>query len=107
MPDTSLIESFKGKLPTGKGVMSAAISALFFFGTLLVNVTSKNTHIADVQAQQEKRIADLESTVHGELVTKDAVQQLQKSEDQRFDDLKDQIKAYHDEEMRFHHGAHN
>lgn len=100
MADASFLDSLKDKLPKG----STIISAVFLVATMLVQWGGKNQHFADVQAQQEKRLTDVESQVQHELVTKEAVRQLEKANDQRFDDLKEQLKAYHDEEVRYHHG---
>lgn len=95
----SFFDTIKDKLPKG----STLLSALFLAGSLLIQYGGKSQHFADVQAQQDKRIADLETAVKKDLATRDALSEFKSSTDQRFNDLRDQIKSYHDEEFRFHH----
>lgn len=64
---TSFINSLKDRLPKWGSI---ALSAAFFGATLIVNVTANKTHIADVQAQQDKRITNLEEAVKNDLATR-------------------------------------
>lgn len=61
--------SFQG-IKKISGKTGAILSFVFFCATCLINWTSNHTHIADVQAEQEKRITVLEDAVKNDLATR-------------------------------------
>lgn len=69
---------------------SAILSALFFVSTLLVNYGASRTHIADVQAQQEKRLDTIESQIKNDLATRREVDDI-KATVHRVEDKIDRI----------------
>jgi len=96
----SLADKIKESLPKKVGSIASIICLV---GTFLIQFGSSKTHYADVQQQHEKRISDVENYMKNDLATKEAVKQMNDSNNRRFDDLKEQIKQYHDDEVRFHH----
>lgn len=99
-PATSFLETVKDKLPKATGTL---LSAAFLLCSVAVQYGGKNQHIVDVQAQQDKRIGDVETAIKKDLATRDALADFKDSTDKRLSDIKDQLKAYHDDEVRFHH----
>ena len=65
--ESQILETLKARLPKSA---AALLSALFFVATVLVNYGASRTHISDVQAQQEKRLEQLEHKVDEDLATR-------------------------------------
>src|SRR6185369_1607566 len=93
----SFLESIKDKLPKMAGVL---LSAAFFAGTIIVNVTSKSTHFVEVQAEQEKRISSLESQVKNDLATRNELKEFKGDATERLNRIEDKL----DRELLFHRG---
>src|SRR5215510_4914588 len=55
---------------------STILSASFFVATLLVNYGASRTHISDVQAQQEKRLDNIEAQIKNDLATRREVDEV-------------------------------
>lgn len=94
-PAVSFLESVKDKLPK---MVSILLSAAFFAGTLIINVTSKSAHFVEVQAQQEKRISDLEGQVKNDLATRREMQDFKGDATARLNRIEDKL----DKELLFH-----
>jgi len=74
MPDTQpLFDALKDRLPKH---VSLILSALFFVGTLLINVSVQKTHYADQLQDQGSRIAALEQIVKNDLATRREVDEV-------------------------------
>ena len=67
---------------------STILSASFFVATLLVNYGASRTHISDVQAQQEKRLDNIEAQIKNDLATRREVDEV-KSTVNRIEDKLD------------------
>ena len=91
----SFIESVKDKVPK---LASVLLSAAFFCGTIVVNVTSKSAHFVEVQAQQERRISDLEGQVKNDLATRREMQDFKGDATERLNRIEDKL----DKELQFH-----
>ena len=95
MANTSLFDSFR---PRGAGLISAALSGLFFAGTMLVNLGSTRTHNADIQAQHERRIAALEEALKNDTATRREVQDFKQDTNTRLIRIENKL----DEELKVH-----
>lgn len=71
--DPQILQSLREKLPKSA---SALLSALFFVATVLVNYGASRTHISDVQAQQEKRLDNIEAQIRNDLATRREVDEV-------------------------------
>ena len=81
------LETLKARLPKSA---SALISALFFAATVLVNYGASRTHISDVQAQQEKRLDNIEAQIRNDLATRREVDEVKSTVD-RIEDKIDRV----------------
>jgi hypothetical protein len=79
--------------------VSSIVSIICLAGTFLIQYGSSRTETADKLKRDDERITVLEK----QMATKDAVDQMKQSIDTRFADLKEQLKQYHEDEIRFHH----
>ena len=70
---------------------STILSAAFFVATLLVNYGATRTHISDVQAQQEKRLDNIEAQIKNDLATRREVDEV-KATVNRIEDKLDQFR---------------
>src|SRR5215469_7371676 len=70
---------------------STILSASFFVATLLVNYGASRTHISDVQAQQEKRLDNIEAQIKNDLATRREVDEV-KTTVNRIEDKLDQFR---------------
>src|SRR5215470_17025156 len=71
--NSHIFETLREKLPKSA---SAVLSALFFVATVLVNYSASRTHVADVQAQQEKRLDNIEAQIRNDLATRREVDEV-------------------------------
>jgi preprotein translocase subunit SecG len=85
--NSQILETLKGRLPRSA---SAVLSALFFVATVLVNYSASRTHVADVQAQQEKRLDSIEAQIRNDLATRREVDEV-KSTVNRIEDKLDRV----------------
>lgn len=92
-------DSLLGLKPHLPAVASAFFSALFFIATLIFNYSGKSQHMQDVQADQERRLELLEK----DQVTRREVDLMRQEMKDDFADVKAQVQAYRDEELKYHH----
>lgn len=85
--DSQILQGLREKLPKSASVL---LSALFFVATVLVNYGASRTHISDVQAQQEKRLDNIEAQIRNDLATRREVDEV-KSTVNRIEDKLDGI----------------
>jgi Tfp pilus assembly protein PilN len=91
--DSHILETLKARLPKSA---SAVLSALFFIATVLVNYGASRTHISDVQAQQEKRLDNIEAQIRNDLATRREVDEVKSTVDRiedKLDSLGDRLPA--------------
>lgn len=89
--DSHILETLKARLPKSA---SALLSALFFAATVLVNYGASRTHISDVQAQQEKRLDNIEAQIRNDLATRREVDEVKSTVDRiedKLDNLGDRL----------------
>jgi hypothetical protein len=88
--ESHILETLRARLPKNA---SALLSALFFVATVLVNYGASRTHISDVQAQQEKRLDNIEAQIRSDLATRREVDEV-KSTVNRIEDKLDHIRQH-------------
>ena len=94
-PMASFLDTAKNRLPRWASVI---LSGAFFGATLLVNYGASKTKIADIQAQQEKRLSTLEDTVRTDLATRRELQDFKGDATERLNRIEDKL----DKELQFH-----
>ena len=93
---TKMIHSLRensGKIGIALAVLTLAWSSISAY-------VSSSTHFEDMQAQQEKRLSDLESQVRNDLATRREIQDLKADTIARFDRIENMLGR----ELEFHHG---
>ena len=74
------------------------MSGSFFVGTLLVNISSENTHMRDVQIQQERRLDAIEAEIKNDLATRREVSEVKATTER----IENKLDRYRDEELKYH-----
>jgi hypothetical protein len=87
-------------LRENSGKIGMALAVLTLAWSSISAYVSSSTHLEDVQAQQERRIADLESQVRNDLATRREIQDLKADTTSRFDRLENLLNR----ELEMHHG---
>lgn len=93
---TKMIHSLKensGKIGIALAVLTLAWSSISAY-------VQSSTHLQDVQAQQERRISDLESQVRNDLATRREIQDFKTDTISRFDRIENLLAR----ELEAHHG---
>src|SRR5499425_3254165 len=76
---------------------STILSASFFVATLLVNYGASRAHISDVQAQQEKRLDNIEAQIKNDLATRREVDEVKTTVNR----IEDKLDSFRNEEMKY------
>jgi peptidoglycan hydrolase CwlO-like protein len=93
MSKDTFITAIKENLPKQFGVVAAVIMAGF---SLASNYASNNTHLQDLQKDQERRI---------ELLEKDSATRREMDEVKKtVDRIESKLDHYREEELKYHHG---
>ena len=87
-------------LKENSGKIGMALAVLTLAWSSISAYVGSNTHLQDVQAQQEKRIADLESQVRNDLATRREIQEFKADTISRFDRVENLLNR----EIEFQHG---
>lgn len=82
------------------GKIGVLVAVLTLAWSSISSYVEGNTHLQDVQSQQEKRISDLEAQVKNDLATRREIQDLKAETTARFDRVENKL----DQELEFHHG---
>ncbi|HYX54345.1 MAG TPA: hypothetical protein VE783_12890 [Candidatus Limnocylindrales bacterium] len=80
-----LIHSLKER----SGKIGIVIAVLTLAWSSISSYVEASTHLQDIQAQQEKRLSDLEAQVRNDLATRREIQDLKTDTSARFDRLED------------------
>ncbi len=87
-------------LRENSGKIGMALAVLTLAWSSISAYVASSTHIEDVQAQQEKRISDLESQVRNDLATRREIEELKADTVGRFDRIENMLNR----ELEMHHG---
>lgn len=87
-------------LRENSGKIGMALAVLTLAWSSISAYVSSSTHLEDVQAQQERRIADLESQVRNDLATRREIQDFKAETVSRFDRIENMLTR----ELEFQHG---
>jgi hypothetical protein len=81
------------------GKIGVVVAVLTLLWSSISAYVGSNTHLIDIQAQQEKRISDLEAQVRNDLATRREIEELRSENTARFDRVENKL----DRELEFHH----
>jgi hypothetical protein len=95
-----LMSKMLNSLRENSGKIGMALAVLTLAWSSISAYVSSSTHLEDVQAQQERRIADLESQVRNDLATRREIQDFKAETVSRFD----RIEGLLTRELEFQHG---
>ena len=87
-------------LRENSGKIGIALALLTLAWSSISAYVESSTHLQDVQAQQEKRISDLESQVRNDLATRREIQEFKADTISRFDRIENLLAR----ELEAHHG---
>jgi len=87
-------------LKENSGKIGIALAVLTLAWSSISAYVESSTHLQDVQAQQEKRITDLESQVRNDLATRREIQEFKADTVSRFDRIENLLSR----ELEVHHG---
>ena len=90
-------------LRENSGKIGIALAVLTLTWSSISAYVSSSTHLEDIQAQQEKRLSDLESQVRNDLATRREIQDFKSETTARFDRIEDMLAR----ELEFHHQQHS
>lgn len=90
-----LIHSLKEK----SGKIGILIAVLTLAWSSISSYVESNTHLQDIQTQQEKRITDLETQVRNDLATRREIESLKIETSSRLDRIENLLAR----ELEFHH----
>lgn len=91
MSDHSFLSNIRENLPKHLGVVMAVLMAAF---SLASSYAAKNTHVEDVQKDQERRLEVLEK----ESANRRELDEVKKTVDR----IENKLDRFRDEELRFH-----
>lgn len=93
------MDKFLNSLKERSGKIGILIAVLTLAWSSISGYVESNTHFEDIQAQQEKRIADLEGEVRNDLATRREIQDLKAETGARLDRIENLLVR----ELEFHH----
>jgi len=94
-----LLSSLKEK----SGKIGILIAVLTLAWSSISGYVESNTRLQDIQAQQEKRISDLETQVRNDLATRREIEDLKAETGSRFDRIENMLVR----DLEFHRGRSN
>jgi hypothetical protein len=83
------MQRFFSTLKEKSGRIGILIALLTLAWSSISGYVQSNTHLQDVQMQQEKRLADLESQVRNDLATRREIEELKADTGRRLDRIED------------------
>jgi hypothetical protein len=83
------MQRFFATLKEKSGRIGILIAVLTLAWSSIGGYVQSNTHLQDVQAQQEKRLLDLESQVRNDLATRREIEELKADTGARLDRIED------------------
>jgi hypothetical protein len=87
-------------LRENSGKIGIALAVLTLAWSSISAYVGSSTHLQDIQAQQERRLSDLESQVRNDLATRREIQEFKADTLSRFDRIEDMLTR----ELERHHG---
>ena len=83
------MQKFLSTLKEKSGRIGILIAVLTLAWSSISGYVQSNTHLQDVQAQQEKRLLDLEGQVRNDLATRREIEELKADTGRRLDRIED------------------
>jgi DNA polymerase II small subunit/DNA polymerase delta subunit B len=93
------MDKFLNSVKERSGKIGILIAVLTLAWTSISSYVQSNTRLEDVQAQQEKRISDLEIDVKNDVATRREIQDFKADTRARFDRLENMLNR----ELEMHH----
>jgi hypothetical protein len=93
------MEKLFTSLKEKSGKLGVLLAVLTLVWSSISSYVGSNTRLQDIQAQQEKRISDLEIQVRNDVATRREIEDLKSETTARFDRVENKL----DRELEFHH----
>jgi len=93
------MEKLFTSLKEKSGKLGVLLAVLTLVWSSISSYVGSNTRLQDIQAQQEKRISDLEIQVRNDVATRREIEDLKSETTARFDRVENKL----DRELELHH----